>query len=431
MTDMTTGSIVERSSAAHPGQGGMSAGGPRSDGDRAAPHASAATRPGWRWSRRRIGLVAGGVVAVVLLVLAFRPQPLVVQTAEVARGPMEVVVNTDGTTRMSDVYRVAAPVAGRLSRITVRPDDPVARGQVLARIYPPPMDAAMAEEATARAAAAQARLVEARGRLETAAGGAEMAARHAGRVAEVFAAGGLPRETVERARLQAQAAQEELAAARGYVAAAEQELAASRASLPAASGRPTDVRAPSPGRVLRVPDPSERVVAAGTPLVEVGDAGRLEIVADVLSTDAVRIRPGAPVRVHSWGGDGLLSAAVRTVEPSAFTRISALGVEEQRVNVIADLDATPPQLGDGFRVELRIVTWADVDVVRVPTAALFRRGDGWSVFVVENGRAVRREVRIGARGTEEAQVLGGLSPGDRVVMFPADQLRDGARVRER
>jgi HlyD family secretion protein len=173
------------------------------------------------------------------------------------------------------------------------------------------------------------------------------------------------------------------------------------------------------------------VVAAGTPLVEIGDAARLEIVADVLSTDAVRVRPGAAVRVHSWGGEGALSGTVRTVEPSAFTKISALGVEEQRVNVIADLDATPPQLGDGFRVQLRIVTWADPDVVRVPTGALFRTGDGWSVFAVENGRAARREVRIGARGTEEAQVLGGLSPGDRVVMFPADQLGDGARVRER
>jgi HlyD family secretion protein len=395
----------------------------------AAPPAPSRRRV--RWTRRRIGLTAGGVGLLALLFLAFRPQPLPVETREVVRGPLETTINADGVTRVREVYRVTSPVSGRLERVHVRAGDRVAEGQVVARLHALPMDEAAAQQAAARVAGAEARLAEARGRRSTAAAAAELARRHAGRVAEVGAAGGLPREAVERAEVEARAAEEELAAAAGHVFAAEREAVAARAALPGATGgRLVEVRAPTAGRVLRVSDASERVLAAGTPLVELGDAAGLEVVADVLSADAVRVRAGAPVRAHAWGGEGILEGRVRLVEPSGFTKISALGVEEQRVNVVADLTEIPAELGDGFRVELRIVTWAATDAVKVPTGALFRSGEGWALYTVEGGRAVRREVTIGARGAEEAQVLGGLSPGDRVVMFPGDQLRDGVRVRE-
>jgi HlyD family secretion protein len=212
-------------------------------------------------------------------------------------------------------------------------------------------------------------------------------------------------------------------------------VAAARAALldadPAGStGRAVAlVRAPVGGRVLRVHEPSERIVAAGTPLVQLGDAGGLEVVVDVLSTDAVRIQPGAPMRLVEWGGEGAIAARVRLVEPSGFTKVSTLGVEEQRVNVIGDLLDPPAVLGDGYRVEARIVTWAADDVLRVPNSALFRTGGGWSLFVEQEGRARLREVRVGHRGASEAEVLDGLAEGEQVILFPSEQIRDGVRVR--
>jgi multidrug efflux pump subunit AcrA (membrane-fusion protein) len=187
------------------------------------------------------------------------------------------------------------------------------------------------------------------------------------------------------------------------------------------------VRAPLSGRVLRVLEESERVVAAGTPLVEVSNTSKVELVADVLSTDAVKLRPGTAVLVEGWGGYGPLRARVRLVEPSAFTKVSALGVEEQRVNVVADFVETFVPLGDGYRVEARFVIW-EGEALKVPAGALFRQGDEWSVFRVEGGRAVCREVAAGQRNESEVEIKGGLSEGERVVLHPPNDLEDGARV---
>jgi HlyD family secretion protein len=189
------------------------------------------------------------------------------------------------------------------------------------------------------------------------------------------------------------------------------------------------VEAPSAGRVLRVPDESERVVAAGTPLIEIGDAAGMEAVADVLSEDAVRIHPGDPMLIVEWGGDRPLHGRVRVVEPDAFTKVSSLGVEEQRVHVVGDLLDPPPTLGAGYRIVAEVVTWEGRGVLSVPTGALFQRDGAWRLFVVEDGRAALRTVRIGHRGTERAEVLQGLRAGDRVVMFPSDRVRDGVRVK--
>jgi HlyD family secretion protein len=241
-------------------------------------------------------------------------------------------------------------------------------------------------------------------------------------------------EALELAQMERVLAVREHQAAQAREAAARAELQAARAGVvdadPQQPGRAvTEVRAPAAGRVLHVAERSEHIAAAGTPLVEVGDAAGLEVVVDVLSTDAVTIAPGAPVRLVEWGGEGALDARVVRVEPSAFTRVSALGVEEQRVLVVAALAEAPSGLGDGYRVEARIVTWAADDVVRVPTSALFRDGAVWGVFVVEAGRARRRVVEIGRRSASDAQVVRGLVPGDRVILFPSDRIADGARVR--
>jgi HlyD family secretion protein len=181
--------------------------------------------------------------------------------------------------------------------------------------------------------------------------------------------------------------------------------------------------------VLRVLEPSERVVPAGTPLLDLANARALEVVADVLSSDAVRVRPSDRVVIDDWGGTAPLEGTVQHIEPAAFTRVSALGVEEQRVNIIIALAGAPASLGDGYRVEAHIVVWEAGSALRVPISALFRRGEGWAVFLVDGGRARLRPVELGERGAEQAEVRGGRAVGDRVVVYPSDQLRDGARVR--
>ena len=191
------------------------------------------------------------------------------------------------------------------------------------------------------------------------------------------------------------------------------------------------LRSPVRGRVLRVIEKSERVVTSGTPIIIVGDPHKLEIVVDLLSTDAVKLKPGAAMLLENWGGEAPIRARVRTVEPSPFTKVSALGIEEQRANVVADFVDPPGPLGDGYRVEVRIITWETDVVLKVPTSALFRNGDGWSVFAVENGKAIRREVEIGHRSQFEAEVLKGIEEGAAVIAHPTNQIADGARVEKR
>jgi HlyD family secretion protein len=403
------------------------------EGSGAAP--PPASRRPRRLTRKRALWGGAAILVLALIGLAFRPTPLEVETGSVVRGALETTVDTEGMTRVRDRYRVAAPVAGRLERISIREGDAVAAGMVLARITPMPLDPQATALARARLAAAEAAAQEVAARVAQASAAREQAERTAGRLREVFEAGGMSVDALERAQLEANVARRDHEAAQSRARAAAAEIAAARTALldvdPAGgTGRAVaEVRAPAAGSVLRVLETSERVVTPGTPLVEIGDAAGLEIVTDVLSTEAVRIRPGAPMRIVEWGGEGALEASVRLVEPAGFTKISTLGVEEQRVNVIGDLAVPPAALGDGYRVEARIVTWAAADVLKVPNSALFRSGDSWSVFVVEGGRARLREIRIGPRGVAEAEVLGGLEPGEAVILFPSDRVADGARVR--
>lgn len=385
--------------------------------------------------RTRWILITAGLALLLVALLVSTSDPGVeVETARIGRDTLRVAVTEEGRTRVRDRYVVAAPVAGRLTRITLDEGDPVAEGTLVARLYPVPEDLRNLGIVRAQIAAAEARQREVAARVEEARARAEQLAREAERSRALAGAGALSREALERDELAAVSARQQLDAARATLHAAGADLAAARAALTGSSpgapgGEAVDVRAPTAGRVLRVLEQSERVVQAGTPLVELGDADGLEVVVDVLSEDAVRIEPGNAVRFEQWGGDQILHGRVRLVEPDAFTEVSALGVEEQRVNVLADLFDPPPALGSGYRVEAHVVVWTGEHVLTVPTSALFQQNGAWTVFAVENGKATPRTVRIGHRSAEAAEVLEGVREGEEVILFPSDQIEGGIRVR--
>jgi HlyD family secretion protein len=386
----------------------------------------------------RTRAIVGGVVLLVLalIALSLRPEPIEVDVAAVTRGPLRVTVDAEGRTRVRDRYAITAPVSGRLERIALAEGSLVRRGDVVARIAPMPLDAQSVAQARARLDAAIAAQREAATRVEQARLTADHARRTAERLGAVAAAGGLSARDREQTELASTVARDDLVAAQARARAAAAEIRAAQAGLLAVGGAATGsrpgitlVRSPTQGRLLRVPERSERVVAAGAPILELGSPAAMEVVVDVLSTDAVQVCDGAAVELDEWGGDAPLRGRVRVVEPSAFTRVSALGVEEQRVNVVIDFVDAPGTLGDGFRVEARIVTWEGPGVVRVPASALFRDGDQWKVFVVREGRARLQSVDIGHRTAAAVEVVRGLEQGEQVVLFPSDRVSDGVRVR--
>lgn len=386
--------------------------------------------------RRRLPL---GLILAALALLAaawylFRPQPLRTELATATIGPMQVTVDNQGRVRIRDSYVLAAPVTARMARVALRDGDAVQRGQVLATLYPLPLDPRAHEGAQARLEAAQALLREAGLRAARADADLRLAVSERERAKRLAGENFLSAQAADKAIAAEAASRAEWEAARSRQAAAAADVRAAEAALIAADGgakgdaRALPLLSPVDGYVLKVHEKSERIVAAGTPLVSVADASRYEIVVDVLSSDAVKVRPGQTMLLEGWGGARTLRATVRLVEPAAFTKISALGVEEQRVNVIADpVDALGP-LGDAYRVEARIVVWETQRALRLPGSSVFRVGDAWHVFIVEGGRAHEREVRIGQRNQDEAQVLAGVSAGSVVVRYPGNALKDGARI---
>jgi len=349
---------------------------------------------------------------------------------------MRVTVDEDGETRAHDHFVVASPVSGRMLRVGLEEGDPVRQDGVVAMIQPLPLNQQQREEVLARIAAVEAAKREADARAEHARGDFEQFQRDRQRAEQLGREKVISAQSLEQARNAEVTSGEELRAAEFNATAASFQVNVARAGLlgidAGQAGRKVlSLRSPIAGRVLRVIEKSERVVQAGAPLVVLGDPEKIEIVTDVLTTDAVNIRPGAPVFLESWGGDHVLRARVRLVEPGGFTKISALGVEEKRVNVIADFVDSPDGLADGYRVEAHIVTWENADVLKIPGSATFRDRNGWSVFVNENGRARRREVRIGHRNQTEAEVLGGIALGEQVILHPSNELLDAARVRTR
>ncbi|MBV8201651.1 MAG: efflux RND transporter periplasmic adaptor subunit [Acidobacteria bacterium] len=384
-------------------------------------------------TRRRLLTGLGALAAAGLLVELFRPAPMPVDLAPVERGPLAVTVDEQGQTRVLLRAVVAAPAAGRLARIRLDEGDMVVEGAPLAELAPTPLDPRTRQQAEAQLRQTEAALREARAREAEAAAALEQARSNLARARQLLAAGSVPVAERERAETAERSAADEVAAARYRTQGAAAEVSSARAALVETMrpGHMVEVRSPAAGRVLRVFEKSERVVQAGTPLVEVGDPAVLEAVVDVLSSDAVRVQPGAPMLLDDGSGLPPLAGRVHRIEPSGFTKVSPLGVEEQRVNVIGRFVTPPRRIADRYRVEAQIVLWQAPDVLKVPVGALFRTGSGWSVFVAAGGRARRRAVRIDHLGAAEAEVTGGLSPGERVVLHPGDNVKDGARVRPR
>ena len=388
-----------------------------------------------RRSRRRIVIGAGlTALAAALLWYLFAPDPVTTELTRVTQGPLQVTVNNQGQVRVHDKYIVAAPVAAELKRIDLHDGDTIRRGDLVAMLSPLPMDARQRQEALARLDAAKALAREAGLRAERAGTEMQFAASERARVDRLVSKDFISPQAAEKAIAAEKTSRAEWDAARSRQQAAMADIRAAEAALFATDnsgdGRKRQLRLESPvdGNVLKVHERSERTVNAGAPLVTIGDPSRYEIVVDVLSTDAVKVKPGDLMLLEGWGGGKVLRARVRIVEPVAFTKVSALGVEEQRVNVIADpVDPLGP-LGDGYRIEARIVIWAQDNVAKVAGSSLFRVGDAWHVFAVENGRAREREIKVGQRNQDEAQILSGLDVGTNVVRFPGNQIAEGVRV---
>jgi HlyD family secretion protein len=375
------------------------------------------------------------LAAAAILVYALLPTPLAVDTGRAARGALQVTIAEEGETRARDRFILSAPVTGRLMRVTAKAGDPVKRGEIVARIDPLPLTQRERQEALARVDAAQAALQRAIAREAHAREDAGLASRERERAEKLAQDGVISTQLLDQARNADITARQESDAARHDVDFASSELNVARAALvgfdAAASQRGPliELRSPVTGSVLRVVEESERVLQAGNPIIILGEPNRLEIVTDVLSTDAVQVPPGAAVLVDGWGGDHSLRARVRRVEPAGFTKVSALGVEEQRVNVISDFVDSQEALGDGYRVQTRIVIWETANCLKVPLSALFRDGTEWAVFVVENGRARKRLVEAGHRTELEVEVVKGLSEGETVILHPSNEVRDGVRLR--
>ena len=376
-------------------------------------------------------------IAGALLMLWLRPQPARVDTANAVRGPLQVTVDGEGRTRVRDRYVVASPVPGRLRRITLRRGDSVLQDQLIAQIESlplAPLDPRQRAEASARVNAAEDAQRESDAMVERAKAGYEQARRESERCEKLVAAGVISRQELERAQTAMDVAARELNAARSRSETAGHDVEVARSAFLALgknqkqSVTTVQVHAPVSGRVLRVIEESERVISAGTALVELSNPSKLEVVIELLSTDAVKVKPGALVFIERWGGDSVLQARVRLIEPSAFTKVSALGVEEQRVSVIADFTEPSKTLGDGYRVEGRIVVWENENVLKIASSALFRTGDGWSVFVVVEDKAYLRQVQVGQRTPFEAEVISGLEDAARVIVHPSTEISEAMRV---
>lgn len=382
--------------------------------------------------------IAIGTIALA----AMFPEPIAVQVAVATVGPLRVSVQEDGKTRIREKYTVSAPVSGRLSRIELNPGDFITEQTLLAVILPSDpafLDKRSRAEAEARLQAAQAALLRAQSRVEQASIEAELSQTKFERAEKLLPAAAISQHEYDIARSESLAAAQAIETAEFDVEIAKFEVKMTQAALDQFRDEtaddtiePFEIHSPIYGRVLRVFEESATVVSVGTPLIEVGDPKNLEMEIDVLSTDAVRIDDGAAVMIDHWGGDRPLRGSVRVVEPGAFTKVSSLGVEEQRVNVIADFTEPAERiesLGDGYRIEAWITVAEIDDALQIPNSCLFRHNRRWHVMSIVNEKAVLTEVQIGIQNEERTQVLEGLVEGTMVIQYPDDQIKPGVRVR--
>ncbi len=384
---------------------------------------------------RRVLWLLGALGALAVSVWVLLPAPVAVDAVVVSRGRLVAGVSAEGKTRVRQLYEVPAPVDGTLERISLQPGDDVTPDGVVARIAPiasRPLDPRAQAEAVAALAAARAAVTRADATAQEAKAALEHADSKLATSRSLADSGALPTQDAVHAGHEAEIRRRAVDEARAAASEARAELARASAVAGVAKGgggAALDVKPPAVGRVLRILHESGGPVAAGTPLLEIGDVTRLEIVADLLSSDAAEVELGASATISGWGGADL-RARVRRIDPAAFTKISALGLEEQRVHVILDLVDPPPQnLGHDYRVDVRVATWEGRDVLRVPSTALFRHGQRWAVYVVRGGRASLASVEVGPNDGKWTAIERGLSAGEIVVTQPSDEVRDGVRVR--
>ncbi|MBI5197162.1 MAG: efflux RND transporter periplasmic adaptor subunit [Nitrospirae bacterium] len=370
------------------------------------------------------------VIVVMAVVYGFWPKSVPVDGVKVSRGVLMVTVEEEGKTRVKDRFVVSAPVAGFLRRIEWEAGDPVKKGEVVAVLEPlrssvlDPRSQAEAQSAVAAAKSA----------LEAAAAEADYARTNFERMKKLYEEGDLSKSAFDQAETRRRSSEAAVNVARSEMERAEAVLSYSASRKTENTGDRVMIPAPVSSRVLKIVRESAGVVNAGETIMEIGDPEKLEVVAEVLSADAVKIKPGTPVLFERWGGGDSLKGTVRTVEPAGFTKISSLGVEEQRVLVVVDI-ASPQTdwqgLGDGYRVEARFVLWERTNVLQVPTTALFRMGEGWAVYVMDKGRARQRAVTVGHQNGLNAEIVSGLSEGETIVAHPDDAVADKVRVKTR
>lgn len=386
--------------------------------------------------RRHMVIAAGISVLAAGVALSMRPTPVIVQIGTVDRGPLRVTIDEDGETRVRERYVVSAPITGRMVRLECDVGDTVVADEVLARVYPLPLDTRSRVAAAERLSAAEAAHQAAQAGVEQARTlwGETVRTRERLERVEAEIPGTFSARRMDEARTAERSAALQLEQARSAADAAAHDVESARSALLGAdggdAGEPTLVRAPAGGRVLRLYEDCERVVVMGSPIMEIGDPAEMEVVVDVLTADAARLREGATARLTAAPDADTLVGRIHRIEPSAFTKLSPLGVEEQRVNVVVRFDDAEILLGDRYRVDASLVAWEAEEVIRVPVSALFRTEGGWGVFVVEDGRAVLRRVELGQRGRRDVEVRSGLDAGEDVILYPSEDVEEGARVAE-
>ncbi len=394
--------------------------------------------------RRRILVISVAAVVALGLIYGFLPKPVDVEVAPAKRGPLLVTVEEEGRTRVKDRFVVSAPVAGYLKRIELEVGDTVRKGQTVALLDPlrsTVLDPRSRAEAEAAVAAAQASLNAAKEKARAAAADAEYTRERNSRMRKLFAGGFISKDDIDQSESENKKAEANLLSTEAAVTAAKADLDRAESTLGYSAADPSSdagkvviVAAPVSGKVLKLHHESEGVVSSGDPLLDIGNPRSMEVKSEVLSADAVKIKKGMPVIFERWGGDRPLSGQVRRVEPAGFTKVSSLGVEEQRTLVIADFTSPPDiwqKLGDGYRLDARFIVWEGKDVLQVPASALFRKGEGWALFVVENNKARIKEVAVGQRNGLAAEIVNGLAEGQPVIVHPDDRLKEGIRLRIR
>jgi HlyD family secretion protein len=392
--------------------------------------------------RRRVLVIAVGLVVALGLVYGFMPKPVDVDVVPAKRGPLRVTVEEEGRTRVKDRFVVSAPVAGYLKRVDLEVGDAVRKGKCVARLEPlrsTVLDPRSRAEAEAAAASARAALDAAKEKTRAAAADAEYSRTRNLRMKKLAVDGHISKDDLDQSESETRKADAILLSSEAAVSAAKSDLERAESVLRYSAaehepdgGKTVVVAAPVSGKILKLHRESEGVVNSGDPLLDIGNSHGLEVKAEVLSADAVKIRKGMPVFFERWGGDLPLSGRVRIVEPAGFTKVSSLGVEEQRVLVIVDFTSPADAwqgLGDGYRLDASFIIWEGKDVLQVPASALFRKGEGWAIFMVENKRARMRPVEVGNRNGLAAEIVRGIAEGEQVIAHPDDRLSDGSRVR--